>query len=115
MVFAVLEIMRDAKPFYLIHGGVMPFDMYVHRMAGYLGLNDCLIGPSYEKRLTREYKRPLEILDGACMLLVFPRDRHVPGEELKDVVSFAYELGTPVASVDREGDVRLTRKKECNS
>ncbi len=115
VVHAVLEILRDTRLFRPVHAGKFPFDMYVEEICACMGLMDVMIGPEEREARLGDYERPVEILDGACLLVVFPREKesktHKPGQELERIINHATNFGVPILSVTREGRTQITRTR----
>lgn len=103
MLFHVLEILRARRMFRPVHGGKAPFDLYTAMVCERIGLVDCMLGPEDPRDRYDPYVVPLDILDGACLLVVFPPPGKRTEEANPQIVGFAKELGIPMLSVDREG------------
>lgn len=108
MIFNVLEILRARRMFRPVHGGKAPFDLYTTQVCERMGLLDCMIGPEDTRARFDPYVVPLDILDGACLLVAFPPPGRRVEEANPQIVGFAKELGIPVLGVDREGKTTWT-------
>lgn len=103
-----MRILQETREFICITGGQVPFDSLIEYVADTLRIENEHYGPEEEmERLRDRYERPVDMLDGVCLLVGFPEE----GVQLPEsrcaqpIVPSALSLGVPTVSVTREGKV----------
>lgn len=99
------------RAFSVVHGGRLPFDMYVQEICDEFNIPCELVGPQEQEiRLSVFYERDPDLAAVACLLVAFPAEDHdekkayPPESADSGVVRNAKEGEIPVLSVRRSGE-----------
>lgn len=98
-LFALLGAVRE--DIVLVHAGKFPFDPLVDRFAEEAGICSGLVGPRDWHLRLEGYERPMAVLDGAVLLVVFAPEQ-TEAALVDPLVCEALESGTPVLTIYRE-------------
>lgn len=117
-IYLVMEILKEARVYRPVRGGMFGFDHWIGVCGEHVGLRGVMAGPEdRDTQLDENYRRPLDLLEGVCLVVAFPREDppHLEGVKAKaprdypvdtadtEVVGLARALELPLLVVRRSG------------
>ena len=115
-MYIIMEMLREARMYRPVRGGLYGFDLSVGRCAQHIGLADVAACTQDDAvHLSGEYQRPVEMLDGVRLVVAFPREEaetESKGKNKKphpvesadpEVIAVARAMHIPVLVVRRSG------------